>query len=214
MRKTPRNNECGTVMIEGVFGVFVSIIVMVLLIAFGFYAYQQTMFDIVANEIAEEIVMTYKYRNAEDCSSITFDDVKKPGRYRFLIFGGKYDSANESKGATLASARLAKTTLAQPCGEPTVEIKKVGSDIGRMHYEVTLTQTYKYLMGDLLNMLGIPGTQTVSKTVYVESVDISNYFNTVKLANYGANKAKGLNPFLEALNSITKLMKSVYDLFT
>ena len=46
---------------KGVFGVFVSIIVMALLLSFGFYLYKQTMVDIVANEVAEEVVMTYKF---------------------------------------------------------------------------------------------------------------------------------------------------------
>lgn len=48
-------------MLEGVFGVFFSIIVMAFLLSFGFYLYQQTMVDIVANEVAEEVVMTYKF---------------------------------------------------------------------------------------------------------------------------------------------------------
>lgn len=61
MKQEEIKNESGTVMLEGVFGVFVSIIVMAFLLSFGFYLYQQTMVDIVANEVAEEVVMTYKF---------------------------------------------------------------------------------------------------------------------------------------------------------
>ena len=61
MKQEVIKNESGTVMLEGVFGVFVSIIVMAFLLSFGFYLYQQTMVDIVANEVAEEVVMTYKF---------------------------------------------------------------------------------------------------------------------------------------------------------
>ena len=71
MKQEQIKNERGTVMLEGVFGVMVSIIVMAFLLSFGFYLYQQTMVDIVANEIAEEVVMTYKFRDVDDCSEIT-----------------------------------------------------------------------------------------------------------------------------------------------
>lgn len=208
-----RNRECGTVMLESVFGVFVSIIVMAFLLSFGFYLYQQTMVDIVANEIAEEVVQTYKFRNVNDCSNISLNDVTSVGRYRYILFAGQYDSANEAKGTTLANIRLAKTSLAQSDGAPKVKIEKIGDDVGRMHYEVTLTQEYEFMMGDILGLAGLNDVETISSTVYVESVDISNYINTVKMTNYGLDKFTEAVPLLNTVNSVIKMMKSVYDIF-
>ena len=213
MKQEQIKNECGTVMLEGVFGVFVSIIVMAFLLSFGFYLYQQTMVDIVANEIAEEVVMTYKFRDVDDCSEITLDKVKNLGRYRYFLFAGKYDSANEQKGTTLANVRLSKTSLSKANSAPKVEIEKVGDDLGRMHYEVTLTQNYEFMMGDILSLVGLTDAETISTTVYVESVDVSNYINTVKMTNYGLKKFSGAVPLLNTVNSVIKLMKSVYDFF-
>ena len=189
-KKTKIRNDRGTVMIEGVFGVMVSIIVMAFLLSFGFYLYQQTMVDIVTNEIAEEVVMTYKFRDVDDCADISLSDVQNIGRYRYFLFAGQYDSANEAKGTTLANVRLSKTSLAQSNSAPKVEIEKVGDDLGRMHYEVTLTQNYEFMMGDILNLVGIADADTLSTTVYVEAVDVSNYINTVKMANYDSRNLK------------------------
>ncbi len=213
MFKSDNSSESGTVMIEGVFGVFVSIIVMAFLLSFGFYVYQQTMVDIVANEIAEEVVMTYKFKDAEDCSDILIDDVRNIGRYRYFLFAGQYDSMNETKGSTLANIRLSKTTLAKSNSTPKVEIEKIGDDLGRMHYEVTLTQNYEFMMGDILSFVGLADAETLTSTVYVEAVDVSNYMNTVKMTNYGLKKFSGAVPLLNTVNSVIKLMKSVYDFF-
>lgn len=213
MKQEQIKNERGTVMLEGVFGVMVSIIVMAFLLSFGFYLYQQTMVDIVANEIAEEVVMTYKFRDVDDCSEITLDKVKNLGRYRYFLFAGQYDSANEQKGTTLANVRLSKTSLSKANSTPKVEIEKVGDDLGRMHYEVTLTQNYEFMMGDILSLVGLRDAETISTTVYVEAVDVSNYINTVKMTNYGLKKFSGAVPLLNTVNSVIKLMKSVYDFF-
>lgn len=215
LKKNNQNkNEQGTVMIEGVFGVMVSIIVMAFLLSFGFYLYQQTMVDIVANEIAEEVVMTYKFRDVNDCADISLADVQNVGRYRYILFAGQYDSANEAKGTTLANIRLSKTSLAQSNNAPKVTIEKIGDDVGRMHYEVTLTQNYEFMMGDILSLVGISDAETLSSTVYVEAVDVSNYINTVKMTNYGLKKFEGANPLLKTVSSVVKLMKSVYNIFT
>ncbi len=213
MKSKRKNDEQGTVMLESVFGIFVSIIIMAFLLSFGFYLYQQTVMDIVANETAEEVVQTYKLRNVNDCSEISLDDVTGVARYRYLLFATQYDKANETKGATLANVRLSKTSLAQSDSAPRVEIEKIGDDIGRMHYEVTLTQEYEFMLGDLLEFMGLQDAETMSTTVYVESVDISNYINTVKMVNYGLDKVTDAVPLLNMVNSVIKMMKSVYDIF-
>lgn len=213
MKREQTKDECGTVMLEGVFGVFVSIIVMAFLLSFGFYLYQQTMVDIVANEVAEEIVMTYKFRDVNDCSEITLDKVQNLGRYRYFLFAGQYDRANEQKATTLADVRLSKTSLAKIDSTPNVQIEKVGDDLGRMHYEVTLSQNYEFMMGEILSFVGLKDAETISTTVYVESVDVSNYINTVKMTNYGLKRFSGAVPLMNTVNSVIKLMKSVFDIF-
>lgn len=222
MKKYDKNymkDENGAIIIEGVFGVLVSVITMSLLLSFGFYLYQRTVFQIVANEIAEEIVMTYKFLDVDDCRNITLSDIQNIGHYRYLLFSGKYDSKNEAKGNNLANERLSKTSLALS-NEPKIQIEKVNDDIGRMHYEITLTQDYEFMMGDLLSMIGMSDFTTLSTTVYVESVDVSNYINSVKMVKYMLDKlakdvplAKLGDAAIKLVNAAMKLGKAVYDLF-
>lgn len=214
MKRNKIQSERGAIIIEGVFGVVVSIIIMAFLLSFGFYLYQQTMVRIVANEIAEEVVVTYKFKDVNKSSDIKLDNLKNLGRYRYWLWASKYDTANEKKGSTLANLRLSQTTLADAQSTPTVKINKIGDDVGRLHYEVTLTQSYEFMMGDLLSWIGLKDTEKISATVYVEAVDVSHYVNTIKLANYGLGKLSGADPLVSMVNSVVKLMKSVYKVFT
>ena len=207
-------NERGAVMLEGVFGILVSILVMALLLSLGFYLYQRTVVRIVANEIAEEVAITYKLRNVGDSTSISLNDITGIGKYRYYLFANTFTRENEAKATALAGERLPKTALAKADGAPEVEITVVKDDVGRMHYEVTLRQDYTFLLGKILNLLGIEKSGTLSSTVYVEAVDISYYINTVKMTNYGLEKFTDAISVLKAVDSVVKLMKSVYGIFT
>ena len=177
--------EGGAIILESTFCILVSVFVLIFMISFGFFLYQQATFSIVANEIAEEITQTYKLRNVTNGSSVSDDDIVGIGKYRYLFFSYSFDSKNETKGYNIASVRLTKTDLAKNKGGLDVDVKTVVDDIGRRHYEVTLKQKYSFLLGDLLSVIGQQDIQTLEETVYVESVDVLNYINTVKTTNYG-----------------------------
>ena len=75
MNQKDIQKECGTVLLEGVFSVVVTILFLSFFLSFGFYIYQRTIIHIVANEIAEEVSQTYKLRNVADSSSISSTDI-------------------------------------------------------------------------------------------------------------------------------------------
>lgn len=208
-----KKDEQGTVLLEGVFAVFACIIVLMLMLSLGFYIYQNTMLGIVTNEVAEEIVHIYKYENASDASNITKTDVGNVGNYRYLFFSTSYALRNETKAKNMVDSRLAQTSFAKRIGTANVDIEQIADDLGRMHYEVTVSQEYEFLMGDLLQLLGLNGTETLSSTAYVESVDISNYINVVKMTNYGLDKFTKAVPLVNMVNSVVKMMKAIYNIF-
>lgn len=212
VKESKCDREKGTILLEGVFGVFVSIVIMTLLLSLGFYLYQRTMIGIVANEIAEEVVMTYRYKDVKSCRNISLSDIETLSRYRHTLFAGQFHRKNESKGAAIANERLPKTTLAKGKGNAVVSIEKIADDVGRMHYEVTLTQEYEFMLGGILDMVGIPSREVLSATVYVDSIDISNYINTVKMTNYGLDKFEDAVPILKAVTSVIKLLQSAANL--
>ena len=142
----------------------------------------------MANEVAEETVMTYKLRNVSDNDSVSSTDVAGIGKYRYLLFGGNFKRKNEDKAKTLTNTRLTRSELAKDRGGLSVTVTPVVDDIGRRHYEVTVRNKYSFLLGELLNVIGQEEQQVVEATVYVESYDVLNYVNTVKFTKYGIDK--------------------------
>lgn len=207
-------NERGAVMLEAVYCVLLIIIVFMFMMSFGFFLYQKTMISIVTNEIAEEVAQTYKLRNVTYNSTVTLSDISGVGKYRYLFFTSSFESKNKAKAYSFADMRLSKTSLAQEEGGLTVDIETVVDDIGRRHYEITVKQRYSFLLGDLLNFIGQSGMQELQATSYVESIDVLNYVNTVKVTKYGINKVKDNAPILKLFDSTISLLHSIFDIGT
>ncbi len=204
-------DERGAVMLESTYCVLISILVLMFMMSFGFFLYQKTTVTIVTNEIAEEVTQTYKLRNVADSSSISSSDISGVGKYRYLFFADSFNSKNEAKATTLANVRLTKTSLAKQEENLSVDVETVVDDIGRRHYEVTVKQKYSFMLGDLLSVIGQRDVQTLEETVYVESVDVLNYVNTVKVTQYGINKVKDNSSVLGLIDSAISLLHSIFD---
>ena len=203
--------ERGAVMLESTYCILISIIMFFFLMSLGFFLYQNTVVSIVANDVAEEVSQTYKLRNVSDSSAVTPTDICGVGKYRYLFFSDSFNSKNEAKAASLANVRLTKSSLAKEDGGLSVNVETIVDDIGRRHYEVTVKQSYSFLLGDLLNFIGRTETQTIERTVYVESVDVLNYINTVKVKKYGIDKVKDNSAFLGLIDSAISLLQSIFD---
>ena len=203
-------NERGAVMLESTYCILISVFVLMFLLSFGFLLYQKTLVTIVANDVAEEVSQTYKLRNVADSSSVSLSDISGVGKYRYLFFADSFESKNEAKALTIANARLTKTSLAEAEGILNVDVETVVDDIGRRHYEVTVTQRYSFLLGDFLSLIGQTDTQTISETVYVESSDVLSYINTVKVTQYGLEKLKDSSSMLGLIDSAISLLHSIF----
>ncbi len=207
-------DESGTIMLEATFCMVVCIIVMALLLSVGFYFYQLVMVHVVTNETAEYLAVTYKFSSLEDSAELTADDIAGVGMYRYWF--SREDSLNDAaaaKGTNYANSRLSKTTLALSNTTPTVTVTSVDDDIGRKHYEVTVTQTYTFLMGDLLELIGLTGTQQMSATAYVCGVDVSHYINSVKTWSSVSKTLTDLLPGQDLADSILGALDSIDTLF-
>lgn len=206
-------DEHGVVILEATYCIVLAIFVLMFLLSFGFFLYQNTMVSIVANEIASEISQTYKLRDVSDSSSVTSANIGGIGRYRYLLHESDFNAKNELKARNLAGTRLQQTTMAEENGTLQVDIKTVVDDIGRRHYEVTVRQKYTFLLGGLLEVIGQHEIQTVEATAYVESSDVLSYVNTVKLTQYGMKKMKELDPtgVANLMDNAISLLHSIFS---
>lgn len=215
MDKEGRKSEEGVIILEATFCLLVSLLVVFLLMSAAFWLYQQVMVGVVCNEVASEVAQNYKLLELDDNNSVSLEDVTGVGKYRYSIFKKSFEQKNEKKAADYTRGRLAKTSLAQSAQAPEVKITTSIDDIGRRHYEVTVTQRYTFLLGRLLEFIGQKETQTISRTAYVQSTDMLSYVNTVKTQKYLADKltgntktGKAVNSIISAVNSVVKLVRS------
>ncbi len=212
MKMKNGQNERGAIVLESTYCILFAAIMLVFLMSFGFFLYQNVMVTVVANEVAEEVSQTYKLRNVTDSSSVSEADVSSVGKYRYLFFADRFETKNETKAKNLANVRLSKTSLAEDEGALHVDVEPVVDDIGRRHYEVTVRQRYSFMLGKLLSFVGQRDIQTLEKTVYVESSDVLHYINTVKTTQYGINKVKDNSSMLGLIDSTISFLQSIFDI--
>ena len=172
----------------------------------GFLIYQRAMMSIVANQVAEEIAVTCKYSGAMDASSITRNDVVSLGLYRYSAFTDYGVFASEVKATKLAADRLALTTLAIDKGGFDVSVTHYPDDMGRGHYEVSVSNKYATLFGDIW---GYTGSTPFTVKSYVVGTDMVSYTDTISttkslvtIAIRNENATKSINKFLSAINRL------------
>ena len=211
MRKMKPKSERGAIMVESTYCILLALFVLFFMLSFGFRLYQETVVGIVANEVAEEVVLNYKILGITDSSQVSQSGVEGVSYFRYLFGGNKYKTANESKGESIAGTRLTATDLNRDKGSLDVKIKPVNDGLGRRHYEITVQKKYQFLLGDLLKVIGLKGTDVISVTVYVESVDVLGYTNTVKLTQYMINKVAQKSIVLKYIETAIKLVESIVN---
>lgn len=203
-------DERGTMIIEATLCMIACMVVMVMVMAFGFIVYQKAMMGIVANQVAEEIAVTYKLRNVANSSEVTEEDVIGVGKYRYLIHADDFQADNETKLSIMAQSRLTQTSLAVDEGDYSVSVDRIADDIGRAHYEIVVTNKYSYLFEGLFTVLGMDVSDTLSAKSYVADVDILSYVNTKNTSDYVIGKI----PLGDVMSSVIGLIHSVLSLFS
>ena len=178
--------------IEATLCMIATMVVLIMIMCFGFVVYQHAMVGIVANQAAEEIAVTYKLQNVPDSSSVTLEDVTEVGKYRYWSSHiGDFESANESKLSIYAQSRLTQTSLAIDNGGYDVSVERVADDIGRAHYEIKVTNEYTHLFEYVFTAFGQEPPTVLSATSYVADNDILSYYNTVNTTKYVCGKIPG-----------------------
>ena len=195
--------------LEATFGLFITMVVMMFLLSIGLLLYQRVLVTVVANQTANDIAQVYKLWDVSDNGSLTKEDVTD-----IKIFRGfrkdKFDAKNTKKAYAYISSRLKQTSLAPPDGMLDVTVETVHDDIGRNHYEITVTQKYVFLFGDILNMMGLRGYDEISTVSRVEAKDMTGYISTVKLYKYLAKKTEN-NSFVKIVSSVMGIFENIVD---
>lgn len=215
-------DERGTIMIESTFCLIATIIVLIGILGFGFIMYQRAMFSIVCNQIAEEVIHTYKLEDVQTADNVSKEDVIGVPRYRYLFaFFNNLEENTLENCKVLTEERLEATSFAIDDGDMTVEITPSTDDIGRYHYKIVISKPYKFLFnqmfdGSMFESLNI--NNTMQSTVYVQGVDVLAYFNTVGTTQYALRKVESEMKILQSISSLLELVNNIigfdYGAFT
>jgi hypothetical protein len=203
-------NESGAIMLEATFCLIACIVVILMVMSFGFIVYQRAMMGIVANQVAEEVAVTYKLRTVTDSSDVSESDVVGVGKYRYFLYSQDFVDANYTKLSILAQTRLTKTSLANDEGGFDVSIERRADDVGRAHYTIVVTNKYSYLFEGIFSTLNIDAANTLNATSYVADTDILSYVNTKNTTDYIISK----NPVSDLLDSVIGLVNTVINIFS
>jgi hypothetical protein len=203
-------NESGAIMLEATFCLIACIVVILMVMSFGFIVYQRAMMGIVANQVAEEVAVTYKLRTVTDSSDVSESDVVGVGKYRYFLYSQDFVDANYTKLSILAQTRLTNTSLANDEGGFDVSIERRADDVGRAHYTIVVTNKYSYLFEGIFSTLNIDAANTLNATSYVADTDILSYVNTKNTTDYIISK----NPVSDLLDSVIGLVNTVINIFS
>ena len=165
-------DEDGTIMLESVFCILATIIVLMMVMVMGFLVYQHAMMGIVANEVAENIAVSYKFPEMEDASNVSKYRVTLFQRYRETPVAAELIRyTNEKTLQKSAQTRLTNSSLAIDSGGYNVSLERIYDDIGRYHYKITVKNKYTFFFGEVLSILGIKETERLQATSYVAGTD-------------------------------------------
>ena len=83
-------------------------------------------------------------------------------------------------------------------------------DIGRAHYEITVTNKYTFLFEGVFSAFDMDVSKNLSATSYVNDTDILSYVNTKHTSDYVISKLPGE----KTLSGIIGFIKTVIEIFS
>ena len=212
MRRRFIRDESGSLMLDGMIAMLITIMLLVFLMSIGFLFYQQWMVSNIANDTATRIAQSYVYPNTDPVIGyVTVDLMDNVSLFRYL--GDDLERENEDKGEKYAAWSLGISSLAYPVSDPEIEVDVVSDSLARRHVEVTVRAEYEIPLGGALQYFGLDKTMTYEATGYAVCMDLLDYINTVdtiKVLSEDTISSK----FLGAANSFLGMIDKLKDLFS
>ena len=117
MRRRFIRDESGSLMLDGMIAMLITIMLLVFLMSIGFLFYQQWMVSNIANDTATRIAQSYVYPNTDPVIGyVNVDLMDNVSLFRYL--GDDLERENEDKGEKYAAWSLGISSLAYPVSDP------------------------------------------------------------------------------------------------
>lgn len=212
MRRWMAEEERGSLMIEGMIAMLVTILLLVFLMSIGFLFYQQWIVAQVANDTATRVAQSYVYPNTDPIMGyINVEQIADVPIFRYM--GDSLAEESSQKGEKVAAWALKQSSLAYPVSEPKIQVETVYDSLARRHVEVTITAEYEIPFGGALQYFGLDKTLTYTATGEAVCMDLLDYVNTVDTFKALTGNTFG-SKTLKMVNSIASMVKKLSDLFS
>ena len=210
------HDENGEVMLESTIIMLLTIFILIAMISVGFLFYQQSMVTCVANDLAADLASSYKI-GAYDTSNVSSNALNNVKLYRTSVAMAKMKEMHTQTADKLVKEKVSMATLGITTKEPTVSNIDLKLDnIGRMHFEVTVSMECEILFGGALKYFGIiQSNPTFTATGRAECLDITSYASHVQFVQYiGTKLAKqeNLNKTVTTILGIFQDANSIKDM--
>ena len=201
----------GSLMLDGMIVMLMTIMILVFLLGFGFLLYQQWAVCNIANDTATRIAQSYAYPNTDPVIGyVNTDLLESVPLFRYA--GDSLAAQNESKGRKYAAWSLKQSSFAYPVSDPVISVETKHDALARRHVEVTIQAEYEIPFGGALEYFGLSRTVTYSGTGEAVCANILDYVNTVDTFKALTDQTFG-SKALGAVNSILGTIRKIRDLF-
>ena len=210
IKRLLRGDDSGSLMLDGMISMLITIMVLVFLMSFGFLLYQQWIVTSAANDTATRVAQSYAYPNTDPVMGyLNKDMVATASVFRYV--GNSLAFQNERKGENFAAWSLKRSSLATPVADPQIQVSERYDSLARRHVEVTITAEYEIPLGGALQYFGMDRTITYTATGEAVCIDLLDYLNTVDTFKALTDTTFG-SKALKAVNSVAKMIHKLADL--
>lgn len=207
-------DEKGQVVVEASIVLTITVVFITVLIYLGFFIYQYTNLQIVANETATNVAQVYATEYKDPIYGYVSEaEFYKTDLYRNLtnVFTKSLDKTNSRKAEWLSKYRLKKSSMLDfPDPEITVDVVRKPGKLIQKQIEITISQKMNLPFSAVW---GSNSSATVVVKGRADCLDLLEYFNMVDTAKsvydiFGIDKATALIP------KVDKWVKSFNKLFS
>ena len=177
-------NEKGEVVVEASIVLTITIVFITVLIYLGFYIYQYTNLQVVANHTATNVAQVYASEYKDPVYGyISESEFYKTNLYRNLtnIFTKSLDETNEKKAEWFSLYRLKKASMIKT-SEPKVEVDIVQKPGKIIQKQIVVTIKQEMSL-PLSSFWGSKSKSTVTVVGRADCLDLLEYFNMVDTVN-------------------------------
>ena len=205
-------NEKGEVVVEASIVLTITVVFITVLIYLGFYIYQYTNMQVVANEAATNVAQVYASEYKDPIYGyISESEFYKTDLYRNLtnIFTKSLDESNKKKAEWFSLYRLKKTSMLNNA-EPKISVDVVQKPGKIIQKQIVVTVSQKMEL-PLSSVWGSNSNSTVTVEGRADCIDLLEYFNLVDTVK-GMYDATGIDKDLAIIGKIDKWIQ-LYNKF-